>query len=416
MLKSKIKKSKRGVIKMAAIKIKENIYSVGVLNPNMHIFDVIIKSDYGTSYNAYLIKSEKNVLIETVHPRFCDEYFENIASVIDIGKIDYVIMNHCEPDHSGSLARLIELAPQIQVLASQAGSIYLKSITNKPDLRIRAVKDGETLDIGGGKVLRFLSAPFLHWPDSMFTWLESDKVVFTCDFLGTHYCEPRMFDSRVIYKNKYENAFQGYYNAIFGPFKPYVLKGLEKLSPLDADFVCTSHGPVLTKGGFLEEAKVRYFQWSTPAPREKTYIPLFYCSAYGNTAQLAVEISKGISSVLHEAKVEAFDINENDIGQLELKINESDAFMLGTPTINRDAVAPVWRLASSIDAVNAKGRRCAVFGSYGWSGEGVPMVSDRLRSLKLDVFEEGFTCRFVPSDEEAAAAFEFGKRFALNLK
>jgi flavorubredoxin len=199
---------------MAAIKIKDHIFSVGVLNPNMRIFDVIMKTEYGTSYNAYLIKSEKNVLIETVHPRYCDEYFENIKSVIDLEKIDYVIMNHNEPDHSGSLAKLFELAPQIQVITSQAGGIYLKSITNEPDLNIRVVKDGETLDIGGGKVLKFISAPFLHWPDSMFTWLESDKVAFTCDFLGAHYCEPRMFDSHVTYESKYDTAFLGSFQTL----------------------------------------------------------------------------------------------------------------------------------------------------------------------------------------------------------
>jgi flavorubredoxin len=404
------------VNKLAVIKIKENIYSVGVLNPNLRIFDVIMKTDFGTSYNAYLIKAEKNVLIETVHPGYFDEYFENISSLIDPGKIDYVIMNHCEPDHSGSLAKLIEIAPQIQVITSQAGKIYLKSITNMQDLNVRAVKDGETLDIGGGKVLKFINAPFLHWPDSMFTWLESDKVAFTCDFLGAHYCEPRMFDSHVTYMSRYESAFLGYYNAIFGPFRPYVLKGLDKLNELDAEFVCVSHGPILTKGVFLEKAKELYSQWSMPKPEDKIDIPLFYCSAYGNTMRLAQEIAKGIASVLPEALVETFDINENVFEELQLKINECDAFMLGSPTINRDAVQPVWRLASSIDAVNAKGRHCAAFGSFGWSGEGVPMIIERLKSLKLDVFENGFTCRFVPSEDEIKGAFEFGLRFAQAFK
>ena len=405
-----------GVKKMAAFKITDDVYSVGVLNPNMRIFDVIMRTDYGTSYNAYLIKGEKNVLIETVHPRFYDEYLENISSVIDLSKIDYVIMNHCEPDHSGSLARLFELAPQIQVLVSQAGGIYLKSITNKPDLRIKTVRDGDTLDIGGGRVLKFISAPFLHWPDSMFTWFESEKIAFTCDLRGAHYCEPRMLDSRVIYTNRYKTAFREYFDAIFGPFKPYVLKGLEKLNTLNADYVCTSHGPILSKSAFLEEARARYLAWSTPKKKEKPFIPLFYCSAYGNTEKLAMEISKGIADVLPDAQVEAYDINECDAAQLQQKINVCDAFLLGSPTINRDAVQPVWHMISCIDAVNAKGRRCSAFGSFGWSGEAVPMMTERLKALKLDVFENGFTCRFVPSEEELASAFEFGKRFAQHIQ
>ena len=400
---------------MAAIQIKENIYSVGVLNPNMRIFDVIMKTEYGTSYNAYLIRGKKNVLIETVHPRYFEEYFENISSVIDPHDIDYLIMNHCEPDHSGSLAKLLEAAPQIQVLTSPAGSIYLKSITNAPDIRMRAVKDGETLDIGDGKALRFISAPFLHWPDSMFTWLESKKIAFTCDFLGAHYCEPRMFDRHVTYPQRYEQAVRVYFDAIFGPFKPYVLKGLQKLDGLDPDYVCTSHGPILTRNVFLEPARKRYLEWSTPAAREHRFIPLFYCSAYGNTEALGQEIAKGISSVLPDAEVRTYDINENDFADLQHKINECDAFLLGTPTINRDAVQPVWRLATSIDAVNSKGRPCSVFGSFGWSGEGVPMIVDRLKSLKLTVFEDGLTCRFVPSKDELSAACEFGRRFARSL-
>ena len=134
---------------MGAIKLSEDVYSVGVLNPNMRIFDVIMRTEFGTSYNSYLIKGEKNVLIETTHPRYFDEYIENVRSVIDPSKIDYVIMNHNEPDHSGSLAKLLQVAPQIQVLASQAGCIYLRSITNLPGAHLRAVKDGETLDLGG---------------------------------------------------------------------------------------------------------------------------------------------------------------------------------------------------------------------------------------------------------------------------
>jgi flavorubredoxin len=397
---------------MAAVKIAQGVYSVGALNPNMRIFDVIMRTDFGTSYNAYLIKGEKTALIETVHSRFFDEYLENIASVTDPAKIDYIIMNHNEPDHSGSLAKLLQKAPQIKVITTQAGAIYLKNITNMPGLEMRTVKDGDTLDLGEGKLLRFVSAPFLHWPDSMFTWLESEKTAFTCDFLGAHYCEPRMFDSLVSYMRDYRGCVLGYYNAIFGPFKPYVLKGLDKLEALGADRVCPSHGPILTKGVMLGEVIGDYRRWSTPAPRDKKTIPLFYCSAYGNTAKLARAIAAGIKSVLPDAAADIYDINDNDPAALAAKINNCDAFLVGSPTINRDAVRPVWTLVTSIDAINTKGRKCAAFGSFGWSGEAVPMLNERLRSLKLDLFESGFTCRFVPSAEELSQAEEFGRRFA----
>lgn len=400
---------------MGAIKIRDGIYSVGVLNPNMRIFDVVMKTEYGTSYNAYLVKGKKTALIETVHPRFFEEYLENIRSVTDPAQIDYIIMNHNEPDHSGSLARLLNMAPNAQVLSSRAGAIYIKAITNKTDVRVKAVADGETLDLGAGRVLQFINAPFLHWPDTMFTWLAKDSIAFTCDFLGTHFCEPRMIDSHIAYPQKYEAAFQNYFDSIMAPFKPYVLQGLEKLEKLGAQTVCVSHGPILTSGVRLELNKKLYKQWATPAARTCRQIPLFYCSAYGNTAALAERIAKGIRGVLPDARVETFDINESPLSELSAKMNEADAFLLGSTTINRDAVRPVWELAATIDAINSKGKHASAFGSFGWSGEAVPMLMQRLQSLKLKPFENGFTCRFVPSETELADAEAFGARFAQAL-
>jgi flavorubredoxin len=397
---------------MSIFKIKEGIYSVGVLNPNMRIFDVIMRTDFGTSYNAYLITGDKNILIDTVHAKFFDEYLENISSIIDPAKIDYIVMNHNEPDHSGSLAKLLEAAPQIQVLATPGGKIYLDNITNKRSLNIASVKNGDILDIGAGKSLKFIHAPFLHWPDTMFTWMEADKIAFTCDFLGCHYCEPRMFDNHISYSNSFERAYKEYFDCIFNSFKPYVQNGLLKLNALDADYVCTSHGPILTKGGFLETAKARYDEWSRPSAKISKEVPIFYCSAYGNTALLAEKISEGIGSVRNDLQVDIYDINEYDMSFLQEKMNESYAFLLGSTTINKDAVSPVWTMACAIDAINCKGKTVSAFGSYGWSGEAVPGLIARLKSLKMNVFEEGFTCRFVPSEDELSNALDFGARFA----
>ena len=397
---------------MGVVKISDGIYSVGVLNPCLRVFDIIMETEFGTSYNAYLLTGEKNVLIETVHARFFDEYLENVRSIVPLDQIDYIVMNHNEPDHSGSLGRLLALADKAEVLTSPAGRIYLPLITNNPAMKMRAVQDGEVLDLGGGRTLEFIHAPFLHWPDSMFTYLRSEKTAFTCDFLGTHFCEPTMSDLRVSYKDFFEKAFAEYYDAIFSPFKPYVLSGLDKLGALDANIVCTSHGPVLHRGGFLEEAMLRYGKWSTCIARQSKDIPVFYCSAYGNTGLLAEKIAEGIRSVLASASVELFDLTAVEPCTLIGRLNEADAFLLGTPTINKDALPPVWQLVSGIDAINSKGRPVSAFGSYGWSGEGVPAVLARLRALNMKVFEEGFRCRFVPSATELRAAYEFGVRFA----
>ena len=171
---------------MAAIKITENLYSVGILNPNMRIFDVVMRTEYGTTYNSYLLRGEqKTALIETCHKTYFEQYLGNIREVMDTEQIDYIILNHCEPDHSGALAELLSLCPNAEILVSRAGAIYLKNIANREDLKIRFVKDGESIDLGG-RQLRFISAPFLHWPDSMFTWDEQDKTLFSCDMFGSH--------------------------------------------------------------------------------------------------------------------------------------------------------------------------------------------------------------------------------------
>lgn len=169
---------------MSARSITKDIYAVGILNPAMRIFDVVMKTEYGTSYNSYIVKgAEKTALVETCHLTFFDQYLDNIRQVCDPAQIDYIILNHCEPDHSGVLGRLTSLCPAAKILVSQAGSLYLKNITNNPSLPITVAKDGDKLDLGG-KTLQFISAPFLHWPDSMFTWCPEEKILFSCDVLG----------------------------------------------------------------------------------------------------------------------------------------------------------------------------------------------------------------------------------------
>lgn len=399
---------------MSALKIKENVYSVGVLNPNMRIFDIVMKTEYGTSYNAYLVKgSEKTALIETVHLDFFEDYIHNIEEVCPLEQIDCLIMNHNEPDHSGAIEKLCALLPNLKIYISQAGSIYLKNIANR-ELNIQVVKDGESIDLGG-KTLHFINAPFLHWPDSMFTWLPEDKILFPCDFLGAHYCEPRMVDVRMRQSDwgKYTSAMVNYYNAIFSPFKPYVLKGLEKIKDLDIEYVCTSHGPILTKGGSqLSQVLEFYRSQSQPELHTQKRIPIFYTSAYHNTGELAKAIAEGVQEAFPDAEVEFYDIIHCSMDELAAKLNSCDGCLIGSPTINRDAVPPVWNLLAHVDAVNFAKRPVALFGSYGWSGEAIPNLRGRLEGLKAKVFDTDFRVVFVPTEEELQKAREFGKAFA----
>lgn len=400
---------------MSSVKITDSLYAVGILNPSLRIFDIVMETEYGTTYNSYLLKGKSaNVLIECCHKKYFDQYLANIREVVDPSKIDYIVLNHNEPDHTGCVEKLMDYAPNATILISQAGSIYLKNIINRTDVKVRVVKNDEVVDIGG-KTMRFIMAPFLHWPDSMFTWVEEEKTLFSCDFMGAHYCEPYTFDYNMAYPEKYEVGFTYYYNAIFGPFKPYVLAGLEKIKDLDIERVCNSHGPVLTKGCRLEYVIESYRNWSQPHKNEKLTIPVFYTSAYGNTRQMAQAIQKGILEAKPEADVTLHDIIHEDMSALSQRLNESDAFALGSPTINSDAVPPAWILLSHVDAVNNKKKPVLIFGSYGWSGEAVPNLTARVTGLKMKPFEEGMKVPFVPSEADLEKARETGKRFAESL-
>lgn len=398
---------------MSTLNIAKGIYSVGILNPNMRIFDVIMTTEYGTTYNAFIVKgTEKTALIETSHGKFFDEFLENISQVVKPEEIDYIILNHTEPDHSGALKKLLQLMPQAIVMGSVAAGIYLKEIVNEP-LPFRAIKDNESLDLGG-RVLKFISAPFLHWPDSIFTLIENEGILFTCDFFGCHYCEPRMFDYLISYKEKYQASLESYYKAIFAPFSPFVRKGLAKIEGMEFSLVCPSHGPILTKETF-DDVKEKYINWSAPHVNEKQTIEIFYVSAYGCTEAIAKEIKTGIQSTLPEAKVETYDIIKFDRKILEKKLELCDAFLVGTPTINKDMLAPVSVLLSFVDPIANKGKKCAVFGSFGWSGEGAPNAVARLKSLGLQVKEESFTVKLVPSEKDLKEAFTYGANFAREL-
>lgn len=401
---------------MSAYKIFDNIYSVGVLNPNMRVFDVIMKTEFGTTYNSYIVKgTRKTALIEACHEAFFEVFLANIREVCEPESIDYIILNHCEPDHSGSLARLMDYCKNATILTSRAGSIYLKNITNNDTLPVTAVKDSDSIDLGGS-VLQFISAPFLHWPDSMFTWLEKGGILFSCDFLGAHYCEPYVFDYNIAYPEKYDSALKDYFDAIFSPFKGYVLNGLDKIEGFDINAICTSHGPILTKGCKLESAVEKYREWCKLDLKVNLQIPVFYCSAYGNTAKIAQALSEGIVSVIPSADAPAVDINKYDMESLVQMLNLSDAFAIGSPTINSDAVPPVWKLLSGVDAINNKKKPALVFGSYGWSGEAVGNIIERLNGLKMNVFSGGFKINFVPTGEDLKKASDFTREFALSLK
>jgi len=394
---------------MPAFEISNGVYSVGVLNPSLRIFDIIMKTEYGTSYNAYLVRGRKTALIETVHTDYFDEYLANIKSIVALKDIDYIILNHTEPDHSGSLKYLLSENPDIRVITTIAGQKYLKEIVNG-EFCSQVVKDGDSIDLGG-KTLKFVIAPFLHWPDSMFTYLAEDCTLFSCDFLGSHFCEPRMYNNKIVYREQYENAFHFYYDVIFSPFRDYVLNGIEKIKDMKIDSICPSHGPILAED--IDKLIELYKEWSSDILHKNDPKKVLICfiSAYGCTQRMAEEFEKAFRSI-GNFEVELVNIIYHDLIEIKSKIEQADALLFGSPTINRDAVKPIWDVLSVVDVFKNKGKPCCVFGSYGWSGEAVKMLEERVKGLKLNLFEEGIRVNFVPSKQELEKAFDYGTRFA----
>ncbi len=399
---------------MAAEKITDRIYSVGVQNPDLRVFDIVMATKYGTSYNSYVVKGEEVALIEASHADFEGEYEANIREVVDPANIKYIILNHTEPDHSGALRDLLKLCPQATVLATAVALNYLKNIVNEP-FNSRPVKDGEVLDLGG-VTLTFAPSPLLHWPDSMFTYCPEEKTLFSCDVFGSHYSSKSMLDKEIDNVDGYKEAFKGYYDAIFGPFKPFVVAGMAKIAKFPFETVCPSHGPVLTKDGQLPDVLDSYRAWSKVTKNAVRTVPVFYCSAYGCTAKLAKAIADGVKEVIPDAACETYNLIENDMADMRAKVNSADAFAVGSPTLNADAVPPVWDLLAGVDAINCRKKPVAVFGSFGWSGEAVPNLIARLTGLKTAVVGEGLKVCFVPTDADLEAAKEYGRQLASAIK
>lgn len=375
----------------------KNVFSVGILNPNLRVFDIIMATKYGTSYNAYLVRDPDGyVLIDTVHDSYSDIFFQNIQNVCNLQYIKYLIVNHCEPDHSGSIRKLLEINPDIEIYCTQASSIFLKEITNNHALKMHVVTNQQELKLAD-HVFKFYLAPFLHWPDTMFTYLTQEKLLFTCDFLGSHYCEPTMDDHSIVYPKAYDEAFLKYFNGIFGPFKNYVLKGCEIIKSINPKIVAPSHGPILHDKCQLPIAIEKYEKWASVSINPKAF-PIFYVSAYHNTEMMAKEIFT--QAIKNHYEPQLYDVINYPIDELANILNNCNQFAIGSPTINRNALPPIWNLLSYLDAINMKGKKCLLFGSYGWSGEACDLLMKYLANLGINVYPQILKFRFRPNKND----------------
>jgi flavorubredoxin len=391
------------------IDVTSDVKWIGILDYDIRTFDIVMHTDFGTTYNSYFINADKKAIVEVAKEKFSETYLQKLRSVTDPKDIQYIILDHTEPDHSGSLKQLLELAPSATVVGSGNAIRYLEDIVNAR-FKSLIVKDGDTLDLGN-KTLRFFSAPNLHWPDSMMTLLVEDKVLFTCDIFGAHYCSADMFS---IFDDHYTESFKYYFEIIMRPFSRFMLKAIEKARPLDIDYICPGHGPIHKENikkalDLSEEYADRYLQIVTE--KNRMNILIAYVSAYGYTKEAAHLIAEGILET-EGISVDIADIENISPEELESKLINADGLLVGSPTINQNTILPVYKLFALINPIRDKGKLGGAFGSYGWSGESPNLILENFRLLKLKIFEETAAFKFSAENHKKENLIEFGRNFA----
>lgn len=393
---------------MKPFEMTQDVFWIGALHPDLRVFDIIMNTKNGTTYNSYLIRDEKIAIIDTVKAKFADVYLAHIKSLIDPSRIDYIIMQHNEPDHSGSLLKLLEIAPNAQVVCAKPAVKYVENITNA-EINIKPVSNKEVLELGS-KSLQFYTSPYCHWPDTMMTWLEQDNILFPCDVLGSHFCDSRMYNDAI--SRDFWPDFKYYFDSIMRPYKKNVRNAINKVEDLDIKVVAPSHGPILRQN--IEKYIQAYKEWTEPpTPNDPPKMLIYFAAAHGNTGIMAHKIAEGARSKGVDVEVfEATDINPDE--HID-KIENADALLLGSPTINNNAVKPVWDVLNALISVDVKGKIAGSFGSYGWSGDATEQLDARLNAMKFKVPFEGIKAVLVPNDEELQTCFEFGANIAGEL-
>lgn len=391
-------------------RIAKDIYFIGVFDPDIRTFDIVMKTANGSSYNAYLIKTSQGVIIvDTVKKEFQEEFFLHVNALCTYEEIKYVIIHHIEPDHSGALPELIRRAPHAKVLISPQATTMLKALTNSEEINFEPIWTNKQLVLGE-KTITFLTTPYLHWPETMSSYVHEDKLLFSGDVFGSHYYDKRLFDDKV---GDFSYAFAYYYDHIMRPFQSYVKSALKLYEHFDIELIAPLHGPILRENPsqYIES----YRTWSHKIEKHtkgQKVLSIFYLTSYKNTQEMAQQILEGSESV------EGMITNMYDLASIEESnmiriLEESDGFLIGTPTINADAPKPVWDLLSCLMFLDKSSKCAGAFGSYGWSGEAVDHILARLKSLKLRVPPlVPLKIKLIPNKDELKLCYDFGVEFA----
>lgn len=353
-------------------KIQDNVYSVGAIDWDRRLFDALIPTPDGTSYNAYLVDGgDKTALIDTVDPTMTGVLIKQLK---DLPPVDYIICQHVEQDHSGAIPDVLSIYPKAEVLCSKTARGLIIEHLHIDESNIRVVEDGEKLELGR-YTLEFIYTPWVHWPETMVTYIQENKTLFSCDFFGSHMATGELYVTD--WKRYYEPA-KRYYAEIMMPFAKIIGNNLEKLEPYEIDTICPSHGPVYPEPSMIMDA---YREWALGEPKNVVVIP--YISMHGSTDAMV----KHLTSALAErgVGVEVFDISVTDLGKIAIALVDAATIVIGTPTV-LGGPHPLTVYAASITAaLRPKARFASIIGSYGWGGKTVEVLSGIIGKLKTEL-------------------------------
>lgn len=371
--------------------IRPNVYSVGAIDWDRRFFDELIPLPDGTSYNAYLVRgSEKTALLDTVDPQKTEVLLGNLVAT-GTDRLDYVVAHHAEQDHSGAIGDILTLYPDAKVVTNAKCRSMLIDLLELEEERFLTIEDDQTLSLGD-KTLRFINTPWVHWPETMGTYLQEDRIYFSCDFFGSHLATSRLFveDGPRVYE-----AAKRYYAEIMMPFRMPIRKNLDRLSRLDIDVIAPSHGPVYDRPQFIIEA---YRDWVSDTVKNEVVLP--YISMHDSTRIMVEHFVEALME--RDITVNQFNLTDADIGKLAISLVDAATIVLGSPTVLTGAHPKVAYAAMLTNALRPKTKFASVIGSYGWGGKMVEQITGLVPNLKVEIIPP-VVAKGYPRDEDLGA-------------
>ena len=377
--------------------IKNNIFYCGLNDCDRRIFDELIPLEHGTSYNSYLVKgSEKTAIIDTMYPPKTGEYLKRLAEN-QIGKVDYIIANHGEQDHSGSIPALLEKYPNAIVLTNSKCAENIKNMLHVPAEKIREIADGEEVSLGD-KTLKFIFAPGVHWPDTMFTYIKEDNVICTCDFLGAHYTFSDVF---AVESKELEKSAKRYYAEIMMPFRMMCKRYTQMIKDMNVDMILPSHGPVYKNPSFILDL---YADWTSDTPKNLVVLP--YVSMYNSTMEMIDRLAEKLNA--EGIETFKFDIVDDDLGDLAMALVDAATIVMGTSMVLAGPHPMAVNVAYLASVLRPKAKFASLIGSYGWGGKLFDIIVNLLAPLKLDLIEP-IQIKGKPTEEDFKKVDEMAK-------